>query len=49
VFSLFDHLLGTLLPYSDGPFYSNTVIGTLAFDGWAAFTHLVERRGAWAV
>jgi len=27
--------MGTLKPQSDGPLYSNTVIGTLAIDGWA--------------
>ena len=25
----------TLKPHSNGPSYSNTVIGTLAVDGWA--------------
>jgi len=28
-------LMGTLKPQSNGPYYSNTVIGTLAVDGWA--------------
>jgi len=28
-------LTGTLKPQSNGPLYSNTVIGTLAVDGWA--------------
>ena len=28
-------LLGTLKSQSNGPLYSNTVIGTLAVDGWA--------------
>ena len=28
-------LMGTLKPQSNGPVYSNTVIGTLAVDGWA--------------
>ena len=28
-------LMGTLKPHSNGPLYSNTVIGTLAVDGWA--------------
>jgi len=28
-------LNGTLKPHSNGPLYSNTVIGTLAVDGWA--------------
>jgi len=26
--------MGTLKPQSDGPLYSNTVIGTLAIDRW---------------
>ena len=28
-------LMATLKPQSNGPLYSNTVIGTLAVDGWA--------------
>ena len=28
-------LIATLKPRSNGPSYSNTVIGTLAVDGWA--------------
>ena len=28
-------LMGTLKPQSNGSLYSNTVIGTLAVDGWA--------------
>jgi len=28
-------LMGTLRPQSNGPLYSNTVIDTLAVDGWA--------------
>jgi len=28
-------LTGTLKSQSNGPLYSNTVIGTLAVDGWA--------------
>jgi len=28
-------LTGTLKPQSDGPLYSNTVIGTLTVGGWA--------------
>jgi len=28
-------LTGTLKPQSNGPLYSNTMIGTLAIDGWA--------------
>ena len=27
--------MATLKPQSNGPFYSNTVIGTLTVDGWA--------------
>jgi len=27
--------MGTLKPHSNGPLYSNTVIGTLVIDGWA--------------
>ena len=27
--------MGTLKPQSNGPLFSNTVIGTLAVDGWA--------------
>jgi len=27
--------MGTLKPQSNGPQYSNTVISTLAIDGWA--------------
>jgi len=37
-------LMGTLKPQSDGPLYSNTVIGTLAVDGWAD-TFGTARRG----
>ena len=29
------HLTGVLKPLSNGPLYSNTVIGALAVDGWA--------------
>jgi len=38
--------MGTLNPQSNGPLYSNTVIGTLAVDG--GLLHLVLRGGAWA-
>jgi len=38
-------LMGTLKPHSNGPLYSNTVIGTLATDEWAVT--LVQRGGAW--
>jgi len=30
-----NRLMGTLKPQSNGPLYSNTVVGTLAVDGWA--------------
>jgi len=32
---LINPLIATLKPQSNGPPYSNTVIGTLAVDGWA--------------
>ena len=37
-------LMSTLKLHSNGRLYSNTMIGTLAVDGWAV--HLVQR-GAW--
>ena len=37
-------LMGTLKPQSNEPLYSNTVIGTLAVDGWAV-TLGTARRG----
>ena len=41
-------LIATLKPQSNGPSYSNTVIGTLAVDGWAV-TFGTPRRGLdWA-
>jgi len=36
--------MGTLKPQSNGSLYSNTVIGTLAVDGWAV-TFGTARRG----
>jgi len=36
--------MGTLKPQSNGQLYSNTVIGTLAVDGWAV-TFGTARRG----
>jgi len=33
--SCFNSLTGTIKPPSNGPLHSNTVIGTLAVDGWA--------------
>jgi len=39
-------LMGTLKPQSNGPLYSNTVIVTLAVDGWAvAFSTARRRQG----
>ena len=37
-------LIATLKPQSNGPSYSNTVIGTLAVDGWAV-TFSTARKG----
>ena len=34
-FRTFNPLTGTSKPQSNGPLYSNTVIETLAVDGWA--------------
>jgi len=42
--SLFNPLIATLKPQSIGLSYSNTVIGTLAVDGWAV-TFGTARRG----
>jgi len=36
--------MDTLKPQSNGPLYSNAVIGTLAVDGWAV-TFGTARRG----
>jgi len=36
--------MATLKPQSNGPLYNNTVIGTLAIDGWAV-TFGTARRG----
>ena len=36
--------MGTLYTQSNSPLYSNTVIGTLAVDGWAV-TFGTERKG----
>jgi len=38
--------MGTLKLQSKGPLYSNTVIGSVAVDGWAV--NLVQQAGAWA-
>jgi len=37
-------LMATLKPQSNGPLYRNTLIGTLAVDGWAV-TFGTARRG----
>jgi len=34
-FNSVNPLIATLKPQSNGPLYSNTVIGTLAVNGWA--------------
>ena len=39
----FNPLYATLKPQSNGPSYSNTVIGTLAVDGWAVTFGTVRR------
>jgi len=39
-------VMGTLKPHSNGPLYSNTVIGALAVDGWAVT--FGQRRRVWA-
>ena len=36
--------MGTLKPQSNGPLYSNTLIGTLTVDGWVV-TFGTARRG----
>jgi len=41
-------LIAILKPQSNGPSYSNTVIGTLAVDGWAV-TFSTARRGTGVV
>jgi len=40
----FNLLILKLKPHNNGPLYSNTVIGTLAVDGWAV-TFGTARRG----
>ena len=42
--SRFNPLMGTLKPHINEPLYRNTVIGTLAVDGWAV-TLGAARRG----
>jgi len=38
-------LMGTLMLQSNGPLYSNTVIGTLAVDGWSVTFGIVRGLG----
>jgi len=40
----FNPVIATSKPHTNGPSYSNTVIGTLAVDGWAV-TFGTARRG----
>jgi len=40
--------VGTLKPQSNGPLYINTVIGTLAVDGWAVTFGTARRVWGWA-
>jgi len=42
--NVFNPLMGRLKPQSNGPFYSDTAIGTLAIDGWTV-TFGTARRG----
>jgi len=44
MYSIINPLITTLKPQSNGPSYSNTVIGTLAVDGWAV-TFGIMRKG----
>jgi len=37
--------MGTLKPHNNGPLYSNTVIGTLAVNGWAVTFGTAMRDG----
>jgi len=39
--------MGTLKPHSNGPLCSNTVIGTLAVDGWAVTFGTVRTGLSW--
>ena len=45
----FNPVIATLKQQSNGPSYSNTVIGTLAVDGWAATFGTARRRLGGAV
>jgi len=42
-FVVVNPLLATLKPQTNGPSYSNTVIGTLAVNGWAVTVDAVKR------
>jgi len=47
---VFNPLMGTLKPQSNGPLYSNAIIRTLAADGWAVtFWYIEEGPGRAAV
>ena len=39
-------LIDTLTPMSNGPLHNNTMIGTLAVDGWAVIFGTARRGGA---
>jgi len=45
----FNPLKGTLKPQSNGPLYSNTVIATLAVDGWAVTFGTADVTAQWLV
>ena len=45
VLSYINPLIATLKPQSNGPSYSNTMIGTLAVDAMGGLLHLVQRGG----
>ena len=44
--NLVNPLTATLKPRSNGPLYGNTVIGTLAVDGWAVTFGTARRNWA---
>jgi len=46
--ALLNPLTGTLKPQSNGPLYRNTVIGSLAVDGWAVTFWYSEEGLGWA-
>ena len=41
---VFNPLMATLKPHSNGPLYNNTVIGTFAVDGWAVTVGTARKR-----